>query len=427
MNQSKSTGAWSVRLRYSLRALGRIALGFAIVFAWFAWRLNDQRSQWMALRMLDQNGATFSAVSIMPPIDGDELESCFAGEELFFPTIDPFGSGSKSKLSNSYDRADSMDDWAFGRVCEILNERPPIAVQSIELWQSHLPDGWTEHEIGLLNRLGGVESMALQTRSLSTEDLRTIFGLPGLQQLTLAVDRVADSDAGFDRADQLQDLRIADAALTSKTFAGLARLERLERLDLRSTRFDSDANAIGQLERLTSLRELTLTSIPRSDLRKLPRLEQVRRLTLDLQTVAPEMPKLEVLDRFPSLESLTIANGGTLSGSDLDVLASVPKLRALTIKASVIDVDGMQAIGRHVRPRYLSLCNTGIDSPSAAAIGRMRSLEHLILIDNPIDDDGLRSLDGLAGLRILDIDRRQISLTSWVDFFRKHPQCRETP
>lgn len=427
MDATQSVKTISIRLRYSLRLLGLIAFGFAIGFAWFSWRLNQQRGRWIALRKLDQNGATFSAVSMMGPIDGEVMESCFAGEELFFPTIDPFGSGSKSRLSSSFDRANSVNDWLFVSVCELLNEPPPVAIRSIELWLSHLPDGWTEHEIGLLNRLGGVDAMALQTRSLSTEDLRTIFGLPGLQQLTLAVDQVADSDAGFAAADQLQDLCIADAALTNATFSGLSQLHRLERLELRSTRFDSDVNAIERLGNLPSLRELTLTSISSNDLRKLPRLKRVRRLSLDLPMTAPETPKLAILDRFPELESLTIANVGTLSDVDLDCLASVPKLRALSINASTIDVEGMKTIGRHIQPRYLSLCNTGIDTSSAAAIGRMRTLEHLILADNPIDDGGLGSLDGLVALRILDIDRRQISMTTWVDFFRKHPQCRETP
>lgn len=427
MVQTQSVKTSSIRLRYSLRLLGAISLGFAMAFAWFSWRLNEQRGRWIALRKLDDRGATFSAVSMMGPIDGQVMESCFAGEEVLFPTIDPFGSGSKSKLSSSFDRAESVNDWLFVSVCELLNEPPPVAVRSIELWQSDLPDGWTEHEIGLLNRLGGVDAIALRTRSLSTEDLRTIFGMPGLQQLTLAVDRVADSDAGFAAADQLQRLCIADAALTNANFSGLSQLQRLERLDLRSTRFDSDASAIGRLERLSSLREVTLTSISTDDLHKLPQLKQVRRLSLDLPMDIPKTRKLAFLDRFPELESLSITNVGTLSDVDLDCLASVPKLRALSIKASTIDAEGMQTIGRHVQPRYLSLCDTGIDTSSAAAIGRMRSLEHLILADNPIDDGGLRSLDGLVALRILDIDRRQISMTTWVEFFRKHPQCRETP
>ena len=425
MSRSKSAKASSIRWRYSLRALGLIAFGFAIVFAWFSWRLAQQRGRWIALRKLDQSGATFSAVSTMLPGDDECFESCFSGEELFFPTTDPFGSGSSSKISSSFDRADSVDDWLFARVCELLDEPAPVDVRSIDLWQSDLPDGWTEREIGLLNRLGGVASMSLQAASLSCEDLKTIFGLPGLQQLTLAVNDIADSEEAFARADSLQGLRISDATLTKATFAGLAKIDRLQRLDLHRTRFASDVESLEPLGRLPEFCELTLTSIRHDDLAKLPQLDHLRRLTLKLQVNAPENEKLAVLERFPELESLTLSNVGRLSDADLNRLASVPKLRALSIHESSIDASGMHAISIHVKPRYLSLRGTGIDTDVAEAIGRMTSLEHLILADNPIDDVGFRCLDGLVGLRILDIDRRQVSTQAWVDFFRKHPQCRE--
>jgi internalin A len=272
----------------------------------------------------------------------------------------------------------------------------------------------------------------------------------------LNLEKSAISDAAYPHFAQLKNLRRLRAPFTNTSDAGLKALAdatQLELLDFRDCTGVSDEGILA-LEKLTKLRSFkvwgpritdrclpavggwtNLVSLGFQDthvggtealsaLTKLQDLDVFRShfndtglqaiagasgiKTLKLRDCRVTPAGLKTLGGFANLERLDLSESKA-DDSTLAAISALPKLVDLDLWASRVSDDGLQNLVK------LPLKNLVLDDIydvtdfGMVHVGQIKSLETLSLVKTGVTDEGLRDLEGLENLRVLQLDNTTVS------------------
>jgi Leucine-rich repeat (LRR) protein len=267
---------------------------------------------------------------------------------------------------------------------------------------------------------------------LARESVRAITELKGLRRLDFRIGRFHSGDLELiERLGSLERLDLPFVRLNEGADPPcLSKLDNLRFLrvsEVESDRSRVDTTVFGGMEKLETL-EFSIKR-PAVDLAPLADLPSLRSLTLELNYAnsASDLPALRVLTQVRSI-SLSL---DTLSASHVNALAGVENLTEL--RARSVDLDGpswnrlaelislerlsiyrgwgalrpnqpdyaSRAIAKLPRLRDLTLHQGRLPAESLEAIAALTPLESLALVGVPLNDDRLRAIAGMKGLKTL--------------------------
>jgi|688.fasta_scaffold75647_3 Leucine-rich repeat (LRR) protein len=208
--------------------------------------------------------------------------------------------------------------------------------------------------------------------------------------------------AVFAGALQLRSLDLSDRDLTTTNAASLRCLDVLDNLVIdRTTLTEAHWRAIAKAPRLARLscQGVALTADAWNAIRSVPRL---RTLALGGERLAQS--DFNELGGLESLENLTIRDA-RLSYEQLLPLANLQRLRTLDLNGTLADEYCLRAIGKMSGLQELDLGGTSLRGQHAASLGQVPHLAKLAMSDSRLDDEGLRIIATLHGLRSLDVER----------------------
>ncbi len=129
---------------------------------------------------------------------------------------------------------------------------------------------------------------------------------------------------------------------------------------------------------------------------------------IDLPDSADEIP-LASLAQLKTLQSLSFY-GGDAEDYDLDELRNFPALHTLTFYDTRLEGVHLKSLGKLTGLGALGFNNTGIDDDNDLRyLSGLRDLHTLQLMDHAIGDEGVRLLEPLTNLQILDLEGTDIT------------------
>ena len=230
----------------------------------------------------------------------------------------------------------------------------------------------TDAGVAHFSRMKSLTSLWITHENLTDEALKTIGGLPALENLLVHTESEASVDPIGKRAGKG---KIGDVGL-----GYLAGLGHMKSLALPATAAGKTGfEALAKLESLESLRVETgpLSEGMLSPLRSLPKLR-----SLFIESPAVDDSALECLATFPALSLLEV-HSPTLSPANLDCIARADQLTYITLDCPNLTDDQLAHIGTMKRLKTLQLVNV-----------------------EKITDSGIEVLRGLNALGVLAIMSR---------------------
>lgn len=147
----------------------------------------------------------------------------------------------------------------------------------------------------------------------------------------------------------------------------------------------------------------------------------------------PDGPLLSALGELNDLEALD-SSGGDYASADLMPLTHLPMLASLSLIDSPVDSAGLAHLSRVPNLRKLVLRGTPVTDRDAVHLADMEKLQFLNVSATQISDEalrdlarlrstdeGLRRLDGLNGLRHIDLGKTRVTRQGRRTFRQKHP------
>jgi len=252
-----------------------------------------------------------------------------------------------------------------------------------------------------------VAELDLSNADLSDADLVCLTKLPNLEKLSIAGNHVSCKGTAYLAA--LPKLRSLDVARTGVCLDSLLAIKSLEEFDLAD--IIPTAPFLRALSGLPNLHELNLginCNVQDSTLAAIAGLSELRTLRLGF---APSVSDagLAHLKELKQLEELDVSNA-QITGSGLEILVGLPKLRRLAIGSSGITDDGIaHASGlKQLESLDLSFCKR-ITNAGLKHLEGLTDLRELNLYRTQIGDAGLESLKGMHHLRKLNLGRTKIT------------------
>ena len=137
--------------------------------------------------------------------------------------------------------------------------------------------------------------------------------------------------------------------------------------------------------------------------------------------------ELELLDRFPQLEHLSLA-GCHLSVAGVKRLSRLTTLRDLTLagarpsdnEATGFDFGQLEALTQLLG---LGLGNTSVNDRDLPHIGKLVHLTSLFLDRSNVTDTGLEELKGLTHLQYLSVNNTRVTADGLKRFHAALPKC----
>jgi len=248
---------------------------------------------------------------------------------------------------------------------------------------------------------GGVTFLSFAMGKIGDADLEQLDRHPTLTRLRIQeCPRV--TDASLDRIAKLEALEQLELIRVPVSDSGIARLESakaLRRLALHHTSVTGAGLAPLAKLGLTDL-QISGTGISREGLACVPTLTTLESLGLHLTSLpAEQWPPLAPLGRLRRLDLLTTR----VSDAGIRVLDGMVDLSDLVFTTEAITDAGMEAIGALRSIRTLNLVDARI-TPSA--LRRLKDLSKLEVLElgPTIPDEGLRELPLLENLRELRLN-----------------------
>jgi hypothetical protein len=128
-----------------------------------------------------------------------------------------------------------------------------------------------------------------------------------------------------------------------------------------------------------------------------------------------------ILATLPDLERLVLRHS-PLSDAGFVALAGCPRLRDLNVPQADCTAAGVRSLAALDTLRSLRLGGPRLAGAEVgAAVAELPRLRSLHLIDVPLGDRGLASLEKLGGLWNLYLDGAGVSDEAWVEYFRVRP------
>jgi hypothetical protein len=249
-----------------------------------------------------------------------------------------------------------------------------------------------------------VVEVDLSGTTVRDQDLSRLKSLVELQQLNLSQTRITGGGLV-----QLRGLRHLSQLFLNNTFLGdanladVGRLTQLQTLSLGST-LVTDRGLV-HLKPLTGLRILRLngTKVTGVGLKPLIGLKNLENIA-----IRPSDAGLKELKRFPKLHWLRLAFSPGLTKDGLAELTRMGPLREIELGQGTTDA-AMALLPSLPQLRFLSLRGSLVTDAGLEQLGSVQNIETLILGDTAITDNGLKKLKALTKLKSLFINATQVS------------------
>jgi hypothetical protein len=251
----------------------------------------------------------------------------------------------------------------------------------------------------------------LRVGSLDDGAAEHVSAMPALRELDVNDRRL--THVGLARLLRMPQLNAFSIRMREPTTArGLAALEGtlgLERLELDDWESTLSNDALAHLARLSSLKELRITSTNITDegLKHLAGLSQLVRLFLNRLSITDA--GLAHLARFTSLTFLRVWNNDKIQGDGLRHLTGLRALRSLDVFGLPIVDEALVHLAELIELTDLNLRETQIVGPGLRHLSRLTNLRELSLRWCAVVDEGMTHLAALTSLEDLDISGAKIT------------------
>lgn len=246
-----------------------------------------------------------------------------------------------------------------------------------------------------------LDSLLTQVRELNAMTKLRLSG-PRIEDWTL--DRL-------DACRALEHLEIQQAPLTGQRLASLGRLPRLRRLQLRQCDqlTDQAILGIGQLEQLVLLAVDVPAEVAETQLLEVARLEKLKDLRLSGPAVSDAL--IRELARLRQLRVLTLIDCPEVTQHGIAALGQLRSLQQLTLMNLDVEEAGLQSWRTLNSLQKLRMPGTSVSDSGLAHLAQLPSLQILDLSEcRLIGDVGLGYLAQLATLEDLNLFATQITV-----------------
>jgi Leucine-rich repeat (LRR) protein len=244
-----------------------------------------------------------------------------------------------------------------------------------------------------------------------------------VQEIRLKRARELFADLGIkpniNRSGQLRILRLRCTGLQDDHLRCLEAFPRLVELDVRFTNITD--KGLKHIRTLTGLEILNVqkTLVTNQGLKLLKPLKKLKSLSIEKTMI--DDAGLEMVGSFPELETLYLG-GSSVKGPGLGHLAKLTKLRYLSFQfSSHFNDASARHLGTLPELETLGLDDTGITNE---ALKTLPPVQTLWLSNQPVNDAGLRLLEGRRELKRLYLKGTEVTPAGIKAFKAKAPYCR---
>jgi len=136
---------------------------------------------------------------------------------------------------------------------------------------------------------------------------------------------------------------------------------------------------------------------------RLPLLRNIRLLDLNsLDLTDNDLEQLRILNAFPKVESLNLANNPRIGNAGLTHLSHFRQLSTLNLSLTATDSNGAVHLKTLPRLRRIDLSATPFRRSGYSGLEQCTSLRELIALCNSITDEDLRQIAEIRQLRVLE-------------------------
>lgn len=330
----------------------------------------------------------------------------------------------------------------------------------------------TDDLMPLLKGIPNVEKLDLEAGQFGNDALAVLEHLPKVTLINLRQCSKLDADglAHLKKAPQLQRLLLLYTRTNDDGLAHVAELENLVVLDLRGTKIGDEG--VKKLTNLPNLVDLKIrsTNVTGESMATIAKMNKLRYLALEDAGVGDdnigELSALKNLVNFNIMRTYVSDEGLTsfgdqkfqdvrfrdtaISGAGLDHLkSSIESLTFLDLSETLIDNDGISHIAPFTNLEHLLVWNGTMDDDGLEPLTNLKKLktldihgcrsltsacaDHLVQIENledlniaetSFDDEGLAKLADLKSLKSISIGQTGITSDGIAAFKAKHPDCK---
>ncbi|MBN2589467.1 MAG: M48 family metalloprotease [Sedimentisphaerales bacterium] len=297
----------------------------------------------------------------------------------------------------------SMEYINFNNVA--IDNEAMIHVGKIKSLKALVLNGTSISDKGLeyLKDLSSLRELSLWNTAITDEGLKYLAGLTELEDLDLVGTKISSEGLiHFAKLKNLKNLRLARTKVGDEGLNYLKQLKSLEYIELPADTHISD-EGLAYLSELKSLKKLFLISDSITEkgldsLSKLPLLEDFS--TGGSSTI--DDTSIEKIAEFPALKYLWIQNC-QVTDEGLAKLKKLKTLKTLKIANSPVTCDGLSVLKELPSLTGLELNNLFIGDTRLAALEGLTSLETLKLNSIQVTDNDLAYLTSLTNLKTLEI------------------------
>lgn len=295
-------------------------------------------------------------------------------------------------------------------------------------------DGITDRSMEVIGGFANLDRLSVQFTGITGSSFHHLQELPRLRELALYADNITAADmhhlAGLTELRTL-DMSHAFKGASAETLQSLASLKKLEHLHLSACGLkddgieliaglrelrtldlsDNEITGAGcrSLAGLSNLQALQLNENPIDDagLAQLTKLKRLR--TLDISDTNVAGDNLAGLARMTDLREIKLNDLSSFTGRDLGVLAGALRLKLLNLSGTTVGDEGLQQLALVTQLETLYLPPNMTDA-GFAPLAKLTNLQRLHV--HPlakITGEGLKHLESLPNLRLLDLNRTQIT------------------
>jgi len=273
----------------------------------------------------------------------------------------------------------------------------PEKVRVLNLHYSHIvPASWTS-----LKTFTCLEDLCLRNTSFADEQMEHLTTLKHLRRLDISVTGVTDTGMiHFEKMRNIKSLYLMCTRVTKNGMKSLRSLNNLQFLDLQDTK-----NIQGGVIHIAELPELADLSFvgcefDDSDSAALAKMVSLRRLLLSETNISSE--GCNRLVGLTNLEELELdKNRAGLDDRISLFLSRLKNLRVLDLSYNAITSRLCDSLEGLTKLESLDLTATRIDNDGMRSIGKLDSLQSLVLNSTPIDIRGVSHLKHLKNLKTL--------------------------
>lgn len=276
----------------------------------------------------------------------------------------------------------------------------------------------------LLKGIPNVEKLDLENGQFSNDAFAVIGDLPKLKTINLRQCSQLDADgfAHLKKAPQLERLLLLYTRSDDDALGHVAELENLVVLDLRGTKIGDEG--VNKLTKLTKLVDLKIrsTNVTGESMATIGTMTKLRYLALEDASVGDEhigeLTSLKQLVNFNIMRTF-VSDEGLASFAD-------QKFKDLRLRDTAVGGPGLESLKNSVESlTFLDLSETLIDNDGVSYIAPFTNLEHLLIWNGTLDDDGLEPLTALKKLKSIDVHGCRSLSAAAADYLVQMPALEE--